>query len=47
MLTARQHWRIWASSHVNSQSSRWHRLAAVPQQRFTRWLTETRAFGER
>lgn len=27
------------------QSSRWQRLAAVPVERFTRWLEETRAFG--
>jgi len=28
------------------QSSRWQRLAAVPQERFTRWLTDTRTCGE-
>jgi len=27
------------------RSSRWQRLAAVPEGRFTRWLNETRAFG--
>jgi len=27
------------------QSSRWQRLAVVPQERFTRWLADTRAFG--
>ena len=28
------------------QSSRWQRLAAVPEERFTRWVEETRVFGE-
>ena len=27
------------------QSSRWQRLAAVPEDRFTRWIDDTRAFG--